>query len=94
MSGNKANLVLNATTISDLFFNHDRPHERRWWREHNTEKKFADKTPAERHDLLREAVLQDAAEFLEMLFGKNGANHVSGFYPDRTWLAEDYLERM
>lgn len=94
MSGNKSNLVLGATAISDLFFNHDRPHERRWWREHNTEKKFADKTPEERHALLRAAVLQDANEFHAMLFGVNGANHVSGFLPSADWLTEDYIERL
>lgn len=90
----KTNLILHPATISDLFFNHDRPHERKWWKDHKVERKFADKTPAERHELLEAAVRQDATEFLEMLFGKDGANFVSGFNPSVDWLTEDYLERM
>ena len=94
MSEHITHLVLSARAVTDLFFHHDRPHERQWWKDHKVERKFSDKTPEERHQLLRAAVLQDATEFLEMLFGKAGSGFVSGNRPTAEGLADDYLERM
>lgn len=89
----KTNLILHPATISDLFFHHDRPHERQFWKDKDTDEQKS-LTPAARYERLTASVRQDATEFLEMLFGTDGANFVSGFNPSVDWLTEDYLERM